>query len=298
MNAPSNVGPAGGVPGNGTSAGGETRSGASVMGEPGSGTSPGRLDALVDRLRTRFPDNGSVGRSLDVATLTVAPDELLAVATWLRDDPSTRFAQLSDLCGVDYATYGQDEWNTETAGAASYSRAVDASSVGRLSFGAEVDLPDTGRARFVVVTHLLSLEHNVRLRLKCEAPDDEMPLVPSLTGVWNNADWYEREAFDLFGILFDGHPDLRRLLTDYGFIGHPFRKDFPLVGNVEMRYDPARGRVVYEPVSIEPRVLVPRVIRDDARYVSGDVEQEAAAAAGATASAGAGTPAGGKKSAA
>jgi len=268
MSAPSNVGPAGGTPGEAA---------------PAPEHVAHRLDALVDRLRTRFPANASVGRSLDVATLTVAPDQLIEVATWLRDDPSTRFAQLSDLCGVDYATYGEDEWNTETAGAASYSRAVDASSVGRLSFGSEVELRDTGRARFVVVTHLLSLEHNVRLRLKCEAQDDALPLVPSLTGVWNNADWYEREAFDLFGILFDGHPDLRRLLTDYGFIGHPFRKDFPLIGNVEMRFDPAKGRVVYEPVSIEPRVLVPRVIRDDARYVSGDVEQEAAAAVAATA---------------
>ena len=153
--------------------------------------------------------------------------------------------------------------------------------MGRLSFGSDFELPDTGRARFVAVSHLLSIKHGVRLRLRCEAPDDAMPVVPTLTPVWACADWYEREAFDLFGILFDGHPDLRRILTDYGFVGHPFRKDFPLVGNVEMRYDPVKGRVVYEPVTIEPRVLVPRVIRDDARYVSEAVEEEAAAAADA-----------------
>jgi len=238
-----------------------------------------RLDDMIGRLRAAFPDNDSIGVSLDLATITVAPADLPAVALTLRDEPALSFKQLSDLCGVDYATYGESEWNTETAGAASFSRAVDASSVGRLSFGSEFDLPDNGRARFVAVSHLLSLDHGVRLRLRCEAPDDEMPVVPSLTTVWACADWYEREAFDLFGILFDGHPDLRRILTDYGFVGHPFRKDFPLVGNVEMRYDPVKGRVVYEPVSIEPRVLVPRVIRDDARYVSGAVDENAVAAA-------------------
>ncbi len=238
-----------------------------------------RLDDMIGRLRAAFPDNDSIHTSVDLASITVSPADLPTVALMLRDDPALSFKQLSDLCGVDYATYGQDEWNTETAGTASFSRAVDASSVGRLSFGSEFELPDIGRARFVVVSHLLSLDHGVRLRLRCDAPDDAMPVVPSLTTVWANADWYEREAFDLFGILFDGHPDLRRILTDYGFVGHPFRKDFPLVGNVEMRYDPVKGRVVYEPVSIEPRVLVPRVIRDDARYVSGAVEEEATAAA-------------------
>ena len=240
-----------------------------------------RLDDMIGRLRAAFPQNDSIDQSLDLATITVAPADLPEVALTLRDDPTLAFTQLSDLCGVDYATYGQAEWNTETAGAASFSRAVDASSVGRLSFGSEFELPDTGRARFVAVSHLLSIRHGVRLRLRCEAPDDAMPVVPTLTPVWACADWYEREAFDLFGILFDGHPDLRRILTDYGFVGHPFRKDFPLVGNVEMRYDPVKGRVVYEPVSIEPRVLVPRVIRSDARYVSESVEEEAAAAADA-----------------
>ena len=228
-----------------------------------------RCDALVDRLREAFPDNDSIERSLDLVAMNVAPADLPAVALTLRDDPRFRMTQLTDLAGVDYATYGQDEWATDSSNVASYSRAVDASSVGRLSFGDEAELPERGFERFVAVTHLLSMEHNVRLRVRCPAPDDDLPVVPSLVPVWNNAEWYEREAFDLFGILFDGHPDLRRILTDYGFVGHPFRKDFPLIGNVEMRYDPVKGRVVYEPVSIEPRVLVPRVIRDDARYAQG-----------------------------
>ena len=228
-----------------------------------------RCDALADRLKEAFPENDSIERSLDLVAMNVSAEDLPSVALTLRDDPRFLMSQLSDLAGVDYATYGQDEWETENTGSASYSRAVDASSVGRLSFGDDLDLPDRGFERFVAVTHLLSLEHNVRLRVRCAAPDDELPVVPSLVPVWNNAEWYEREAFDLFGILFDGHPDLRRILTDYGFVGHPFRKDFPLIGNVEMRYDPVKGRVVYEPVSIEPRVLVPRVIRDDSRYAQG-----------------------------
>ena len=228
-----------------------------------------RTDELVARLREAFPDNDSIERSLDVASMNVPADELPGVALTLRDDPRFLMTQMSDLAGVDYATYGQDEWSTDSSNVASYSRAVDSMQVGRLSFGDDADLPERGFERFVVVTHLLSMEHNVRLRVRCPAPDDELPVVPSLVPVWNNVEWYEREAFDLFGILFDGHPDLRRILTDYGFVGHPFRKDFPLIGNVEMRYDPVKGRVVYEPVTIEPRVLVPRVIRDDSRYAQG-----------------------------
>ena len=171
---------------------------------------------------------------------------------------------------MDYATFGNAEWSTATGSQASFSRAVDSNSIGRLSFGAAMELPELSRPRFASVMHLLSLDHNVRLRVVCPAPDDDLPVVPSVTSVWSSADWYERESFDLFGILYDGHNDLRRILTDYGFSGHPFRKDFPLIGNVEMRFDPVKGRVVYEPVSIEPRVLVPRVIREDSRYVSGD----------------------------
>ena len=229
-----------------------------------------RLDERMAALSAVFPERADIAPSLDLVTMEVAADELLDVARRLKDEPTLAYRQMSDLCGVDYATYGDDEWSTDTEDTASFSRAVDASSVGRLTFDTSLALPRKDRPRFVVVYHLLSIEHNARLRLRCAAPDDELPVVPSVTGIWNNADWYEREAFDLFGILFDGHADLRRLLTDYGFTGHPFRKDFPLIGNVEMRYDPVKGRVVYEPVSIEPRVLVPRVIREDARYVTGD----------------------------
>ncbi len=228
-----------------------------------------RLDSMVEALKAAFPDNDSIHGELGVVVIDVAPEQLLEVAQQLHDDPALSFKQLSDLCGVDYATYGQGEWGTETESMASYSRAVSAASTGSLSFGNGLDLPSTDRPRFVVVTHLLSLDQNIRLRVRCAAQDDSLPVVPSLCDIYSNANWYEREAFDLFGILFDGHPDLRRLLTDYGFNGHPFRKDFPLIGNVEMRYDSIKERVVYEPVTIEPRVLVPRVIREDARYVSG-----------------------------
>lgn len=232
-----------------------------------------KLDSLVDSLNIAFPDiskiEGAIHISLDLVVLNVEPSQLLEVAQRLHDDPALSFKQLSDLCGVDYATYGQDEWGTDTGNMASFSRAVSAASTGSLSFGDGFELPASDRQRFVVVYHLLSLDHNVRLRLRCAASDDSMPVVPSICSIYSNANWYEREAFDLFGILFDGHPDLRRLLTDYGFIGHPFRKDFPLIGNVEMRYDSVKGRVIYEPVTIEPRVLVPRVIREDGRYVSG-----------------------------
>lgn len=233
-----------------------------------------RIESLLAALQSAFPDNNSVRQSVDMATMDVAAEQLLETFTRLHDDPALAFKQVSDLCGVDFATYGEAEWSTNTENMASFSRAVNASSVGSLTFDNALDLPSSDKPRFVVVYHLLSLEHNVRLRVRCAAPDDDMPVVPSITGLFANANWYEREAFDLFGILFDGHPDLRRILTDYGFTGHPFRKDFPLIGNVEMRYDPVKERVVYEPVSIEPRVLVPRVIREDARYVSGDLPVE------------------------
>ena len=205
----------------------------------------------------------------DEVTLEVSSASLIAVCSRLKSHSELDFSMLVDLCGVDYATYGESEWSTDSPGAQGFSRAVDANSVGRLTFGADVSLPKRDRPRFAVVYHLLSLTHNTRLRVRVYAEDDNLPVVPSVTDIWSCADWYEREAFDLYGILFEGHNDLRRLLTDYGFVGHPFRKDFPLVGNVEMRYDPDKGRVVYEPVSIEPRVLVPRVIRDDNRYASG-----------------------------
>jgi NADH-quinone oxidoreductase subunit C len=181
----------------------------------------------------------TVTEALGEVTLVIEATGLIEVMTVLRDRPELYFEQLIDLCGVDYSVYGD--------GAPSRDR----------------------HGRFAVVFHLLSVAHNRRLRVRVFASDDEMPVVDSVIGIWPSANWFEREAFDLYGIIFTGHPDLRRILTDYGFIGHPFRKDFPLSGHVEMRYDPDQQRVVYQPVSIEPREIVPRVVRE-AHY--GDVE--------------------------
>jgi NADH-quinone oxidoreductase subunit C len=224
---------------------------------------------LVDALHAEFGEKlASVTLAFDEVAVELTVANLLEVATVLRDGKTFEFQQLVDLCGVDYSQYGRVEWQTEDASRAGFSRGVDdAESVGRLQFGDELDSLVAPGRRFAAVYQLLSYSLNQRLRLCVFAPDDDFPVVPTITGVWASADWYEREAFDLFGILFDGHPDLRRILTDYGFVGHPFRKDFPLVGNVEMRYDPERERVVYEPVTIEPRVLVPRVTRADHRYL-------------------------------
>jgi NADH-quinone oxidoreductase subunit C len=190
-------------------------------------------------------------------TIYVAAEQIVSVCKTLRDDFG--FEQLMDLCGVDYSTYGGSAWLTKAASDQGFSRAVDASK--------NTEPVDDGY-RYAVVYHLLSLQHNQRLRVKVRL-DADSPIIDSVTAVWESAGWFEREAFDLFGILFDGHQDLRRILTDYGFIGHPFRKDFPLIGNVEMRYDADKKRVVYEPVSIKERILVPRVIRDDNRYEKG-----------------------------
>ncbi len=229
---------------------------------------------LADALRAAFADRvDSVVVGFNEVTLEVAADNLVAVATELRDDAQFQFQQLLDVCGVDYSQFGRDEWLTEDASRSGFSRGVDAASAGRLQFGDELEsLTPQGR-RFAAVYHLISYAHNRRLRLRVFASDDDFPMVPTVTAIWASADWYEREAFDLFGILFSGHPDLRRILTDYGFVGHPFRKDFPMVGNVEMRYDPERERVVYEPVTIEARVLVPRVKRQDHRYLMDDQEE-------------------------
>jgi NADH-quinone oxidoreductase subunit C len=191
-------------------------------------------------------------------TFEVPPAALTETCRVLRDDPELRFEQLVDLAGVDYLHYGRVEWDTEGATSSGFSR-------GR---SAEAVMGEGGARRFAVVYHLLSVTHNRRLRLRAWCDGGEPPLVDSVVEIWKSADWFEREAFDLFGILFRGHPDLRRILTDYGFVGHPFRKDFPLIGNVEVRYDQAKGRVVYEPVAIEPRTLVPRVIREDNRYAA------------------------------
>jgi len=182
------------------------------------------------------------GRIVDIAaalgevTLTIRAVDLIEAMTLLRDRPELRFEQLIDVCGVDYGSFGKAAWDGEPS-------------------------ESGARPRFAIVYHLLSLANNWRLRVRAFADDDEMPVIESVINIWPSANWFEREAFDLYGIVFTGHPDLRRILTDYGFIGHPFRKDFPLSGNVEMRYDPDQQRVVYQPVTIEPREIVPRVIR-------------------------------------
>jgi NADH-quinone oxidoreductase subunit C len=217
-----------------------------------------RSETLASTITARFADKLKplpVVRG-DVA-FEVAAKDLLAVCRELRSDASLAFEQLVDVSGIDYLDYGKEEWRTASSTATGFSRGVD-----RIrEFGGE-----QRTARFAVVYQLLSVTHNWRLRLRCFTQDGEPPVIDSVVDIWASANWYEREAFDLYGILFKGHPDLRRLLTDYGFIGHPFRKDFPLIGNVEVKYDPAKGRVVYQPVTIEPRTLVPRVIRDDNRY--------------------------------
>jgi NADH-quinone oxidoreductase subunit C len=219
---------------------------------------------LAEQLQQRFGEILlSIVDAVGEVTIELASENLLEVATALRDEAGFAFEILVDLCGVDYAGFGKDEWVTGESSSTGFSRGVDPASSGRL--GAVTDEPVNAGShdpkRFAAVYHLLSIRNNRRLRLRVFAPEDELPVVPSVISVWNSANWYEREAFDLYGIVFDGHPDLRRLLTDYGFIGHPFRKDFPLSGNVEVIYDAEKGRVVYQPVSIEPRVLVPKVIR-------------------------------------
>jgi NADH-quinone oxidoreductase subunit C len=190
-----------------------------------------KLESLCQNLQTILgEDIGAFKCELGEVTLEVAPAHYLEVARTLRDRPELRFDQLTDLCGVDYSSYGDGSWQ--------------------------------GR-RFAAVSHLVSIRNNWRLRLRVFADDDEFPVVDSVTGIWPVANWFEREAFDLYGIMFSGHTDLRRILTDYGFIGHPFRKDFPISGNVEMRYDPDQGRVIYQPVTIEPREVTPRIVRED-----------------------------------
>lgn len=222
-------------------------------------------DNFVAALQARF---GSQLTSVTVATNQITAElpgsELLGVCRALRDEPAFAFEQLMDVCGVDYLHYGQADWATQSTTATGFSRGV---SIG--VYQESVDKPQ----RFAVVYQLLSLKYNRRLRLRCYTQGNP-PRIDSVNDIWNSANWFEREAFDLFGILFEGHPDLRRILTDYGFSGHPFRKDFPLNGNVEVRYDPDKGRVVYQPVTIENRVLVPKVIRHDNRYAIGEPKVE------------------------
>jgi NADH-quinone oxidoreductase subunit C len=219
---------------------------------------PTRLEALANAIAAALPSLKAVENHAHELTYEVPANDLLAVAQTLRDAPDLKFEMCMDVCGVDYLSHGRDEWNTQNATSSGFSRGV--------ARGGErqVELPP-GR-RFAAVYHLLSIALNQRLRLRVFCADDDQPMVDSVSGIWAGTNWFEREAFDLFGILFKGHPDLRRLLTDYGFIGHPFRKDFPLSGHVEVRYDPEKGRVVYQPVTIDPRVLVPKVIRHDNRY--------------------------------
>jgi len=208
---------------------------------------------LTALLENRFGAAMTVTSAFSEVTAEIAAKDVLDVCTALRDEADFAFAQLSDLCAVDYLTYGQAEWETSSATGSGFSRGVSHHDV--TSSGGDP-------RRFAVVYHLLSIANNHRLRLKVYLNEDA-PFVDSVVEIWTGANWFEREAFDLFGIMFTGHPDLRRILTDYGFIGHPFRKDFPLIGNVEMRYDAEKRRVVYEPVSIVPRTLVPKVIRED-----------------------------------
>ncbi len=221
-------------------------------------------ETFSQQLRQRFTDESS---GCEIAhkqiTLELTPEHLLSVCLSLRDEEAFAFEQLSDLCAVDYSSFGQSDWDTQNTSKTGFSRAVDK------------DIPAESRQtkdRFAVVYHLLSMKYNRRLRIRCFL-DSESLLIPSVIDIWPSANWYEREAFDLFGVLFEGHPDLRRLLTDYGFIGHPFRKDFPLEGKVEVRYDSVKERVVYEPVSITNRVLVPKVIRHDNRYQEAEKEE-------------------------
>ena len=189
-----------------------------------------KIETLELALKNALGEGAAISTALGEVTVVVKATDYIKTMTTLRDDPQLAFEQMIDLCGVDYSTYGEGTYEGP---------------------------------RFAVVVHLLSLEKNWRVRVRVFCPDDEMPLVETITPIWRAANWFEREAFDMYGILFDGHGDLRRILTDYGFIGHPFRKDFPVSGYVEMRYDPEQKRVIYQPVTIEPRENIPRVIREE-----------------------------------
>ena len=189
-----------------------------------------KIEKLASTLASVLGEGAAISVALGEVTVVVKATDYLATMLALRDHPELKFDQLLDLCGVDYSTYGEGTWDG---------------------------------LRFAAVSHLLSVKHNWRVRVRVFAPDDDMPVLASIAGIWRSANWYEREAFDLYGILFEGHNDLRRILTDYGFIGHPFRKDFPISGYVEMRYDPEQKRVIYQPVTIEPREIIPRVIREE-----------------------------------
>jgi NADH-quinone oxidoreductase subunit C len=229
---------------------------------------------LAQRIAAQLGDKIiGVSEAFAETTVEILPENWLAAAQILRDAEEFHFELLVDVCGVDYLSYGQVEWDTTDVSATGFSRGVEGEGPGRFKWSNRPLIGAGGHKRFAAVAHLLSIKNNQRVRIRCHAQDDALPVVPSLTDLWAGANWFEREAFDLFGIVFEGHPDLRRLLTDYGFVGHPFRKDFPLIGNVEVRYDETLQRVIYEPVtSVEPRVLVPRTVRHDSRYDQAQAE--------------------------
>ena len=231
-----------------------------------------RFETLAARIDERFADRMARVESIcGELTYVIVKEDLIEIATALRSDFG--FEMLIDVCAVDYLSYGSDEWTTKSATDSGFSRGVEREPV--ILDEADEFEPE----RFAVVYHLLSIQNNIRMRLRVYTGTSNPPVVRSVVDIWNSANWFEREAFDLYGILFEGHPDLRRILTDYGFTGHPFRKDFPLIGNVEVRYDTQKKRIVYEPVTIEPRITVPRVLRDDSRYKTDELDQAADARA-------------------
>lgn len=219
---------------------------------------------FVEKLSAHFGARARISQQHNELTIETDPADYKSVLLELRSHDEFGFEQLIDLCGVDYLSYGVAEWDTTDVSSEGFSRGVEGEGPGRFTWASR-PRGDGPSKRFATVVHLLSIKHNRRIRVRCFADDNSMPIMDSVVDVYPVADWFEREAFDLFGIIYSGHPDLRRILTDYGFVGHPFRKDFPLIGNVEVRYDEEKGRVIYQPVSIEPRVGVPKTIRDDSR---------------------------------
>lgn len=227
------------------------------------------IKVLCNTIKEKYPDwieTASVANG--EATIEVLPEHIVELCHALRDEPEFLFDILIDVCGVDYLHYGLDDWQTQTATESGFSRGVTKQ---------PIRINEKHSTRFAVVYHLLSVEKNHRLRLRVNLPNENDLMVDSVVSIWAAANWFEREAFDLYGIMFKGHPDLRRILTDYGFSGHPFRKDFPLVGKVEARYDAKLKKVVYEPVSIEPRILEPKVIRKDNRYEVDKIDENGGA---------------------
>lgn len=210
---------------------------------------------LIDKVKKYLGETvEKIENTFGMVSLEIKSENLINACKVLKETKDLDFAQLSDLAGIDYSAYGNEEWETKKVTTSGFSR------------GRNINKENPNKNRFAVIYHMLSLSNNIRIRLKCYADKNDPPCIPSVNSIWNSANWFEREAFDLYGIFFVGHNDLRRILTDYGFIGHPFRKDFPLIGETEVRYDFKQKRIIYDPVSITERVLVPRVIRKDNRY--------------------------------